>query len=352
MTEDLLPADVDLLEDNSEELYEHFRIVVDKGQSLLRVDKFLMNRIENVSRNRIQQSAKAGNILVNGQIVKSNYKVKPLDVVTVVFSHPPREIEIIPQQIPINIVYEDPYVIVVNKQANLVVHPGFGNYTGTLLNALAWYFRESGQQIENGYGYLVHRIDKDTSGLLLIAKDELSQTRLAKQFFDHTIGRRYHALAWGGLPAEGGTIVGHIGRSLRDRKVMAVYPGGEHGKEAITHYSLLKSYGYVSLVECKLETGRTHQIRAHFRYIGHPLFNDAWYGGDVILKGTTFSKYKQFIQNCFEIMPRQALHAKSLDFVHPQSGKQMFFESELPEDFNRVLQKWENYLGSRTSYED
>jgi len=352
MSEDTQPIDVDLIEDSNEELFEHYRIVADKGQSLLRVDKFLMNRIENVSRNRIQQAAKAGNILVNEQVIKSNYKVKPLDVVTVVFSHPPREIEIIPQQIPINIVFEDPYVIVVNKQANLVVHPGFGNYTGTLLNALAWHFKESGQIPENGYGYLAHRIDKDTSGLLIIAKDELSQSRLAKQFFDHTIGRRYQALVWGDVANEGGTITGHIGRSLKDRRVMTVFPGGEFGKDAITHYSLLRSYSYVSLVECKLETGRTHQIRAHFKYIGHPIFNDATYGGDAILKGTTFTKYKQFVKNCFEIMPRQALHAKSLDFVHPHTGKRMMFESELPDDFSQLLHKWENYLGARVNYED
>jgi len=283
--------------DENNELYEHFKIVADKGQTLLRIDKFLLNRIENVSRNKIQQTAKAGNIHVNGSAVKQNYKVRPEDVVTVVFSYPPREIEITPEEIPLQIVYEDKDVIVINKQDNLVVHPGHGNYSGTLLNALAHYFKQTDQLIENGFGYLAHRIDKDTTGLLIIAKNELAQAILARQFFEHTIERKYQAIIWGTPNEEKGTITGHIGRSLKNRKVMDVFPDGKYGKEAITHYRILEHFGYVTLVECQLETGRTHQIRAHMRHSGHPLFNDTWYGGDKILKGTSFTKYKQFIEN-------------------------------------------------------
>jgi 23S rRNA pseudouridine1911/1915/1917 synthase len=333
--------------DENSELYEHFRIVVDKGQAQLRVDLFLLNRIENISRNKIQQTAKAGNILVNNKVVKSNYRIKPNDVITVVFSYPPREVEIFPENIPLDIVYEDQYLLVVNKQPDLVVHPGHGNFTGTLLHALMYHFEKTGQSIENKHGYLVHRIDKDTSGLLLVAKDELSQTRLAKQFFDHTIERRYNALVWGGFEENTGTITGNIGRSVRDRKVMAVYEDGSYGREAVSHYTVLQRFGYVTLVECKLETGRTHQIRVHFKHIGHPLFNDAWYGGDTIIKGTTFTKYKQFIENCFKILPRQALHAKSLGFRHPETNENMFFDSELPNDFKQVVEKWSTYTSAR-----
>lgn len=336
----------DLSEENNE-LYEHFRIVADRGQALLRIDKFLINRLENVSRNKIQQTAKAGNIFVNGSTVKQNYKVKPLDIVTVVFSYPPREVEIIPENIPIEIVYEDKDVLIVNKQDNLVVHPGHGNFSGTLLNALAWYFKETKQQIENGYGYLAHRIDKDTTGLLIVAKNELSQTILARQFFEHTIERKYQALIWGAPKEEKGTITGHIGRSLKNRKVMDVFPDGSYGKEAVTHYKVLEHFGYVTLIECQLETGRTHQIRAHMQYIGHPLFNDAWYGGDKILKGTSFTKYKQFIENCFKISPRHALHAKSLGFTHPTTGKKLFFENALPEDMQQLIEKWRSYVANR-----
>jgi 23S rRNA pseudouridine1911/1915/1917 synthase len=347
MTDFKLHTDADAPEENSE-LFEHFRIVADKGQSMLRVDKFLQNRIENVSRSRIQQSAKAGNIFVNDVMVKANYKVKPNDIVTVVFSFPPREIEITPEDIPLEIVYEDADLLVLNKQHSLVVHPGHGNYSGTLLNALANHFAKSGKkEVENDFGYLVHRIDKDTTGLMIVAKNELAQTVLARQFFEHTIERRYQALAWGDPPTDEGRIEGHIGRSLKDRKVMGVFPDGSHGKEAVTHYKVLRRYGYVTLVECKLETGRTHQIRAHFRHIGHPLFNDAWYGGDSIIKGTTFTKYKQFIENCFAIMPRHALHAKSLGFVHPITGKMMHFDSTLPQDMLQLLEKWEKYTHSR-----
>ena len=331
------------------ELYEHHRVEVDPGQESVRVDKFLFNKIQNASRNKIQQAAKAGNILVNEKAVKSNYKVKPGDVISVVMSYPPREVDINPEEIPLTIVYEDDDVIIVNKQAGLVVHPGHGNYTGTLLNGLAFYFEQSGQKVkvENGFGYLVHRIDKDTSGLLLIAKNEMAQTKLAKQFFDHTIERSYVALVWGDVEKDEGTISGHIGRSLKDRRVMTVFPDGEYGKEAVSHYRVLQRFGYLTMVECKLETGRTHQIRAHFKYIGHPLFNDARYGGDQILKGTTFTKYKQFVLNSFKLLPRQALHARSLGFVHPSTGKNVFFDSELPDDMAAAIDKWEKYTSNR-----
>lgn len=336
----------EITEENSE-LFEHHRIVVDPGQDAMRIDKFLFNRIENVSRNKVQQAAKAGNVLVNDKPVKSNYNIRPGDIIAVVMTYPPREVEILSEDIPLTIVYEDNDVIVIDKQAGLVVHPGHGNYTGTMLNALMHYFRETNARVENEFGYLVHRIDKDTSGLILVAKNEESQTKLAKQFFDHTVERAYRALIWGEPTAESGTITGHIGRSLKDRRVMTVFPDGEYGKEAVSHYSIVKKYGYVSQVECRLETGRTHQIRAHFRYIGHPLFNDERYGGDAILKGTTFTKYKQFVQNCFKIIPRQALHARTLGFVHPTTGKKMSFTSEFPEDMEQVLDKWEKYTYQR-----
>ena len=334
--------------EDSFELFEHYNIIVDQGQAPLRVDKFLFNKIVNVSRNKVQQSAKAGNILVNGKPVKSNYKVQPQDEISVVMTYPPRDVEILPEDILLNIVYEDEDVIVVNKPAELVVHPGYANYTGTLLNGLAHHFASTGQtNVENGFGYLVHRIDKDTTGLLLITKNELAQTKLAKQFFDHTVDRAYEALVWGDIEKEAGKIEGHIGRSLKDRRVMTVFPNGEYGKEAISHYKVLNRYGYITHVECKLETGRTHQIRAHFTYLGHPLFNDKRYGGNKILKGTTFTKYKQFVQNCFKILPRQALHARSLGFIHPSTGKEMYFESDLPSDMSSVIEKWEGYVSHR-----
>jgi len=335
----------DFIEEDNSELYEHHHIVVDPGQTPLRVDKFLFNRIMNVSRNKVQQAAKAGNILVNTKPVKSNYKIKPGDEISVVMTYPPRDVEISPEIVTFDIVYEDDDVLVVNKPAGVVVHPGYNNYTGTLLHGLAHYFKETNQleKVENGFGYLVHRIDKDTSGLLLVAKNEQAQTRLAKQFFDHSIQRTYNALVWGDVEAEEGTIVGHIGRSLKDRRVMTVFPDGEYGKEAISHYKVLRRFGYVTLVACQLETGRTHQIRAHFRYLGHPLFNDAMYGGNAVLKGTTFTKYKQFVSNCFKIIPRQALHAKSLGFEHPMTKKHLYFESEFPADFQDVIEKWTGY---------
>ncbi|NOX85563.1 MAG: RluA family pseudouridine synthase [Chlorobi bacterium] len=340
-------TDPSVIPEENSELFEHHRIVADPGQSLLRVDKFLMFHIANVSRNKIQQAARAGSILVNDKPVKSNYKVKPGDVVSVVLAHPPREVEVTPQEMPLEIVYEDDDVIVVNKQAGIVVHPAHENWDGTLLNGLAWHFEKTGQKIENGFGYLVHRIDKDTSGLLLVTKNEEAQTKLARQFFDHTVERSYQALVWGDVEQEEGVIEGHIGRSLKDRRVMTVFPKGEYGKEAVSHYKVLERFGYVTLVECRLETGRTHQIRAHFKYLGHTLFNDARYGGDQILKGTTFSKYKQFVQNCFKLIPRQALHAKSIGFIHPATGRKMHFDSELPDDMQQVIDKWRAYVESR-----
>ena len=324
-----------------QELYENYRVVVDKGQSLLRIDKYLVDRIEGTSRNKIQLAIKADCVKVNDKTVKVNYRVKPGDLIQVFLTTEPREIEIIPQNIPIDIVYEDEDVIVVNKPASMVVHPGYGNYKSTLLNALTYHFQNS--NTPDVKPLLVHRIDKDTTGLLLVAKNEYAQTFLAKQFFEHTTERKYTALVWGDLKEGEGTIEGHIGRSLKDRKVMAVFPEGDYGKMAITHWRVLKKFGYVTLVECQLETGRTHQIRAHMRYIGHPLFADATYGGDQILKGTTFSKYKQFINNCFQIINRQALHATTVGFLHPTKLTRMNFTSELPQDMLSVIEKWESY---------
>lgn len=332
-----------LQDSEDQELYEHFRIVVDKGQSLLRLDKFLMHRIENASRNRIQNAIEAGSVLVNGKEAKSSYKVKPLDEISVVLPHPPRDTEVYPENIPLNIIYEDDHLLIVNKEAGMVVHPGFNNYTGTLVNALVYHFSQLPQLPGNdGRPGLVHRIDKDTSGLLVIAKNEWAMSFLAKQFYEHSITRKYIALVWGDL-AEDGTVTGYIGRSLRDRKVMSLYDDPEMGKWSVTHYKVLERYKYVTLIECQLETGRTHQIRAHMKSIGHPLFNDAVYGGDQILKGTVFSKYKQFVENCFELLPRQALHAKSLGFVHPVTKERLHFESDLPLDFAQCLEKWRNY---------
>jgi len=330
--------------DDNNEMFEHFHFVVDKGQRLLRIDKYLFEHIENISRNRIQVAAKAGSILVNKKPVKQNYKVKPKDVISIVMSHPPRDIEIIAENIPLEILYEDKDVIVINKKAGMVVHPGHGNYTGTLVNALTYYLREvSPDKKPDAKPFLVHRIDKDTSGVLLIAKNEIAQTKLGKQFYDHSIDRKYNALVWGDFDKEEGTVNGNIGRSLKNRLVMSVFPDGDYGKEAVTHYKVLKRFGYVTLIECKLETGRTHQIRAHMKYIGHPLFNDARYGGNSILKGTSFSKYRQFIINCFKLMPRQGLHAKSLAFIHPSTNKLISFESDFPKDMKDVLEKWDSY---------
>lgn len=340
MTTDISP----IAEVEEQELYEHHRILVDKGQAMLRMDKFLQMRLEGVSRTKIQAAAKAGCILVNGKAAKSNYKVKPCDDISILLPEPPHDFEVLPEQVPFNIVYEDEDVLVVDKQPGLVVHPGHGNYTGTLLNGLLYYMQgKTGRGGVLEQPYLVHRIDKDTSGLLLVAKNEEAQVVLAKQFFEHSIERKYMALVWGGFDEDSGTIVGNLERSPQDRRIMHVTPDPERGKYAVTHWKVLERFGYVTLVECVLETGRTHQIRAHMQHIGHPLFNDAAYGGDRILKGTTFTRYKQFVENAFRLIPRQALHAFILGFDHPSTGKHLHFESPLPEDFSAAISKWRNY---------
>lgn len=331
------------------EMYEHFRFEADKGQKMLRVDKFLVERMPRTSRNRIQQAAEADCIVVNGRPVKSSYKVKAGDIVSIVMDRPRYEFEIVAEDIPLDIVYEDDTVLVVNKPAGMVVHPGHGNYTGTLVNALAWHFRDDDNYDVNDPRLgLVHRIDKDTSGLLVIAKTPEAKTDLGKQFFNKTTRREYRALVWGSFPEKTGTITGNIARNPRNKLQMAVFSNPEIGKHAVTHYEVLEEFGYVSFVKCVLETGRTHQIRVHMQHMGHPLFNDERYGGDKILKGTTFTKYRQFIHNCFEICPRQALHAKTLGFVHPATGKQMDFDSELPEDMDTLLKKWRDYTSAKT----
>jgi 23S rRNA pseudouridine1911/1915/1917 synthase len=327
------------------ELFEHFRIEVDKGQAQLRIDKFLMDRLPNASRNKIQNGIDSEAILVNDKPTKASYKVKPADVITVSLPHPPREGIVVPQDIPINIVYEDDDLLVINKEPGMVVHPAYGNWEGTLVNALMYHIQNLPANKGNeGRPGLVHRIDKDTSGLMVIAKSELAMSHLAKQFFDHSIERTYNAIVWGEPKESKGTVNIHIGRSLKDRKVHAPFPDGSYGKEAVTHYEVLKPLRYVSLVKCNLETGRTHQIRVHMKYLGNPLFNDSTYGGDRILRGTSFNKYKQFVDNCFAICPRQALHAKSLGFIHPRTKKFMQFDSELPQDMQQLLAKWEAYV--------
>jgi len=327
---------------SADELFEHHKFVASKGQEPLRVDKFLMNFIENATRNKIQQAAKNGHIWVNGAIVKQNYKVKAGDEVKVLFEHPPYEFLLTPENIPLDIVYEDDTLLVVNKPAGMVVHPGHGNYSGTLINALVYHFENLPNNSFNRPG-LVHRIDKDTSGLLVIVKTEAAMTHLAQQFFEKSSEREYVALVWGNVEEDEGTIEGNIGRHPKNRLQMTVYPNGEEGKEAITHYKVLERLGYVTLISCRLETGRTHQIRVHMKYIGHTLFNDERYGGDAILKGTTFTKYKQFVDNAFKVLPRQALHAKTLGFEHPVTGKFMRFDTELPEDMVQCIEKWRNY---------
>lgn len=334
-----------------EEFFEHHRFVSPKGQSLLRVDKFLMQLIENATRNKIQKAAEDGNIWVNDIPVKSNYRVKPFDVVRVMLSHPPFENHIIPENIPLDIVYEDDSLLLINKPAGLVVHPGHGNYTGTLVNALAYHFENLPMNSSERPG-LVHRIDKNTSGLLVIAKTEMAMNYLAKQFEEKTSEREYIALVWGNVKEDEGTITGHIARHVKDRMQMDVYPDGSQGKHAVTHYKVLERFGYVTLVSCKLETGRTHQIRVHMKYIGHPLFNDERYGGNIILKGTTFTKYKQFVENCFKILPRHALHAKTLGFEHPVSKEFMRFDTELPQDMKDCIEKWRNYSKSNMMEEE
>ena len=351
-TDDITELD-DTLEDiepigSPPELYEHFRVTVDKGQAPVRIDKYLFERIVNASRNRIQTAADNGYVMANGKPVKSSYKVKPLDVLTVMMDRPRYENDIIPEDIPLDIVYEDDDLMVINKPAGLVVHPGCGNYHGTLVNAIAWHLRDVPSYNPNDPQVgLVHRIDKDTSGLLVVAKTPDAKTHLGLQFYNKTTQREYNALVWGIIDEDEGTIEGNIGRNPKDRMQMAVLSDPTQGKHAVTHYKVLDRLGYVTLVKCVLETGRTHQIRVHMKHIGHVLFNDERYGGHEILKGTHFSKYKQFVNNCFAICPRQALHAKTLGFVHPRTGKEMFFTSELPEDMTRLLEKWRAYISNR-----
>jgi len=323
--------------------YEHHKFIADKGQNPLRVDRFLLNFIEFATRNKIQQSIKSGNVRVNNLVVKSNYKVKSNDIVTVVLNYPKLKNELIPQNIPLNITYEDDDFLIVNKNAGMVVHPGFGNRDGTLVNALAFHAESLPNMGEEDRPGLVHRIDKNTSGILVVAKNDMSMNNLAKKFSERNLDRRYIALVWGNLKDNNGTITGNIGRNLKNRKIMDVFTDGDYGKHAVSHFKVLERFGYTTLIECKLETGRTHQIRAHFKYLGHPIFNDSDYGGDMILKGTTFSKYKQFVQNCFKICDRQALHAKSLAFKHPSSNKEMFFDSDLPKDMKELIEKWRKY---------
>lgn len=342
-TEENFIEDTEDEEEHLQSLFEHFAIKVDKGQELLRVDKYLLHKFSKISRNKIQNSIDAGFIKVNGKETKANYKVKPLDDIRISFPKPPRTGEILPENIPLNIIYEDEEMLLVNKNAGMVVHPAYSNWTGTLLNALAYHFENLPKNADGRMG-LVHRIDKDTSGLLVIAKTDEALTYLCKQFFDHTIERTYYALVWGVPKQEKGAINVHIGRSMKDRRVVDAYPTGEHGKHAITHYEVLEKFGEMAcLVKCNLETGRTHQIRAHFKYIGHPLFNDAVYGGDRVLRGQQTAKYVQFVENCFKIIPRQALHAKSLGIIHPVSKEFMQFDSEIPDDLKNALEKWRNY---------
>ena len=329
--------------------HERFHCIVDKGQSLLRIDKYLFNCMGGASRNRIQDAADAGNILVNGKSVKSSYRVKPGDEISFILPHPANDYTIIPQNIPLNIVYEDEDLVLVNKQPNLVVHPGFGNFNGTLLNALAWHFQDNPDFDANSSQVgLVHRIDKDTSGLLLVAKTPEAKAHLCQQFFEKTTERTYNALVWGVIKEDSGTINGALARDPRDRMLFRVFAEDENplAKHAITHYRVLERFPFCTLVECKLETGRTHQIRVHMKHIGHTLFNDDRYGGNEALKGLTTAKYRQFIKNCFEVCPRQALHAKTLGFTHPRTGKFMQFDSELPDDMKALLEKWRKYSPS------
>lgn len=334
-------------QESSDELYERFVFNADKGQEPYRIDKFLMNRIEGATRNKLQRAINTGLVLVNGKEVKQNYKIKAFDQIVVYSDLSPESTDIVPENIPLNIHFEDDDIIIVNKPAGMVVHPGSGNYNGTLLNGIAYYLQKTNPGVSEEtlprFG-LVHRIDKNTSGLLVLAKSDKAMRQLAKQFYDHTVKREYVALVWGDLVEDEGTIIAHVGRNLRFRKLFEAYPEGDHGKEAITHYNVLERFNYVTMVRCVLETGRTHQIRVHMKHIGHPLFNDDFYGGDKIVKGTIFSKYKQFVDNCFAICPRQALHAKTLGFVHPSTGEEVFFETELPSDMKQVIEKWRGYV--------
>ena len=332
-------------EEEDDGLFEHHQIKVDPKQDLLRIDKFLMDRLPNVTRNKVQKAIKDGFVRVNGEAVKSNYKIHPNDNIRIALPEPPRDTEVKPENIRLEITYEDADLLLVNKEAGMVVHPAHQNWEGTLVNALAYHFQKLPEMEGNeGRPGLVHRIDKDTSGLLVIAKNEKSMTQLAKQFFDHSIERTYYALVWGEMEDDQGTIDVNLGRSFKDRRITDAFPDGDFGRSAITHYKVIERLRYVTLIQCNLETGRTHQIRAHMKYIGHPLFNDATYGGDRIVKGTQFSKYKSFVDNCFKIIPRQALHAKSLGFIHPSTSQYVHFDSELPNDFREVLEKWRHYL--------
>lgn len=343
-------ADIPETPDEDNEMYEHFRFIADPGQEPLRIDKFLMHKIAGATRTRIQDALECGNILVNGKSSKSSYKVKPGDDISIIFAWPKREIELIPQPIPINIVYEDADIIIVNKEAGMVVHPGVGNFSGTLMNALVYHCNQLPQKKaspNDPFGELrpglVHRIDKDTSGLLVIAKNDKAMNKLAKAFFEKTVERKYVALVWGDFKEDEGTVIAHIGRDLKDRKKMAAYPEGNHGRHAITHFKVLERFKYVTLVECRLETGRTHQIRVHLQHIGHPVFNDKIYGGDKILRGQATAKYRQFAENCFALIPGQALHAQSLGFIHPATGKHVYYESPLPKGMQEILDKWRKY---------
>ncbi len=341
--------DIELNDDSNgaeeEEFYEHYRVTTDRKQEPMRIDKWLFNRIENISRTKIQTAAAAGCILVNSKPVKSNYKIKPFDEIVVVLPQKPAKYDVRPENIPLDIVYEDDDVILINKRPGMVVHPGLGNFSGTLVNALLYHFEQLPQNEKEPFRPgLVHRIDKNTSGLIIAAKNELAMAHLAKEFFDHTIRRKYIALVWGEFEQPEGTVIGNIGRHQRYRKLFTVYPeGSEYGKHAVTHYKLLEHFGYTSLIECQLETGRTHQIRVHMQSIGHPIFGDETYGGNKIVKGTVYNKYRQFVENCFEMIPRQALHAKSLGFIHPRTGKEMYFETALPADMEMVIEKWRQY---------
>jgi 23S rRNA pseudouridine1911/1915/1917 synthase len=341
-----MKEDLPINADNNDELYERFTLVIDKGQEPIRIDKFLTNRIEGATRNKLQQALNLGMVQVNGVAVKPNYKIKPQDSIVIYSDLSPEDTDVVPEEMKLDIVYEDADLMVINKPAGMVVHPGSGNYSGTLLNGVAYYLQKQNPKISEEslprFG-LVHRIDKNTSGLLVLAKTDKAMRHLAKQFFDHTVQREYRALVWGDVENEKGTIVAHVGRNLRYRKLFEAYPEGDHGKEAITHYEVLEKFGYVTLVRCILETGRTHQIRVHMKYIGHPLFNDDTYGGDKIVKGTIYAKYKQFVDNCFELCNRQALHAKTLGFIHPTTEKPMYFDTELPQDIHAVIEKWRAY---------
>ncbi len=336
--------------EGTDELYERMSLRVDKGQESVRIDKFLVQRSEGISRNKIQKSLEAGLVLVNNRQVSPNYKIRPLDEIILYSDKEAHGEDIIPEEMPLNIEFEDEEILIINKPPGLVVHPASGNYSGTLINGVAWYLQQKNHALNEKnlprFG-LVHRIDKNTSGLMVLAKTESAVRSLAKQFFDHSVQRQYRALVWGDLAEDNGTIVAHVGRHRRFRKLFDAYPEGDHGKEAITHYKVLERFGYVTLVQCVLETGRTHQIRVHMQHIGHPLFNDDTYGGDKIVKGTIFTKYRQFVDNCFASCPRHALHAKTLGFTHPGTGKAVLFDSELPEDMGKLIEKWRGYSSQR-----